>query len=208
MNYLAHFHLADAVASTTGYNGQALLIGGLLGDFVKGPLKGALPLDWEVGIRLHRRIDALTDAHPLTRQCLDDLPPAYRRYGGIMLDLCFDHCLSRQWSAFHRAPLAHFNRRAYDQVLAQADRFPRAASRQIGVLAQHDVLSGMADWARIEAMLGRIGQRIVRANPLAECGPVLARQLPVIEARFLELYPQLLANLTRDFATLADSPGH
>mgnify|MGYP003629303282 FL=1 len=68
MNYLAHFHLAQQLASRCGLDErdamqQGLLIGGLLGDFVKGPLRGNYPATWEVGIRLHRRIDALTDSH-------------------------------------------------------------------------------------------------------------------------------------------------
>lgn len=206
MNYLAHFHLADAVARRSGFDDQGLLIGGLLGDFVKGPLRGAHPHPWEVGIRLHRRIDALTDTHPLTRQCLEDLPKEYRRYGGIMLDLCFDHCLSTQWPRLHPDPLPAFNQRTYRQVLDHAADFPRAASRQMQILADYDVLSGMSDWQRIEAMLKRIGQRIVRANPLANCGPTLARQMPTIEARFLELYPQLIEELCDGFEALTESP--
>ena len=55
MNYLAHFHLAARLASERGEEGDGLLIGALLGDYVKGPLRGDYPDDWEEGIRLHRR---------------------------------------------------------------------------------------------------------------------------------------------------------
>lgn len=205
MNYLAHFHLAATIAPQSPYSQRALLVGGLLGDFIKGPLKGEWPDDWEAGIRLHRRIDALTDHHPLSRQCLDLLPREYRRYGGIMLDLCFDHCLSQHWSRYHAEPLLEFNRRAYNKVLAEQHRYPKAAARQISILAQYDVLSGMGDWQRIVAMLERIGQRLKRENPLAKCGDVLAAHLPEIDQRFHCLYPELLQQLQNEFSTPAPS---
>lgn len=199
MNYLAHFHLADAVATATNQPAEALLIGGLLGDFVKGPLRGELPTDWETGIRLHRRIDALTDRHPLSQDCLGLLPTDYRRYGGIMLDLCFDYCLSRHWQRFHAASLSDFTAASYRQLLNQRQAYPRAAARQIQALARYDVLANMQDWQQLTAMLARIGQRLRRDNPLAECTPVLQAQLPEIEARFLQLYPALLSQLQEEF---------
>ena len=56
MNYLAHLHL--------GGPAPAQLLGSLYGDFVKGPLAGRYAADIEAAIRLHRRIDVFTDAHP------------------------------------------------------------------------------------------------------------------------------------------------
>jgi hypothetical protein len=60
MNYLAHLHLGGAQ--------PAQLLGSLYGDFVKGPLEGRFPEPVEAAIRLHRRIDAYTDAHPLVQR--------------------------------------------------------------------------------------------------------------------------------------------
>lgn len=199
MNYLAHFHLAQQLASHSGLDRQGLLIGGLLGDFVKGPLRGDYPAAWEVGIRLHRRIDALTDSHPRVTECLDALPTNFRRYGGIMLDVCFDHCLSLRWDELHPSPLAHFTQDCYQHILQNKDQYPRAAARQIGFLADYDVLSKMGDWDNIEGMLARIAKRIPRESPLSYCGPELARQLPYIEQQFLALYPALQEQLYTEF---------
>ena len=79
MNFLAHFHLA--------WPDEGLITGGLEGDYIKGPLHGALPPQIERGIRLHRAIDAYTDGHPLIQQLRRDLPPGLRRYAGILIDL-------------------------------------------------------------------------------------------------------------------------
>lgn len=61
MNYLAHLHLG-------GQKPQQLL-GSLYGDFVKGTLSGNFSAQTAEAIRLHRRIDAFTDSHPLNGIC-------------------------------------------------------------------------------------------------------------------------------------------
>ncbi|MFT7404141.1 ACP phosphodiesterase [Zhongshania sp.] len=203
MNYLAHFHLAHQLASRTGLDQQGLLIGGLLGDFVKGPLQGNYPAAWEIGIRLHRRIDALTDSHALVSNCLAILPTDYRRYGGIMLDVCFDHCLSLRWNELHASPIKSFTQDCYQHVLLNKGDYPRAAARQIHFLAEYDVLSKMDSWDNIEAMLARIAKRIPRENPLSYCGAELALRLPFIEQQFLSLYPALQEQLFEEFSSVS-----
>ncbi|MGJ8685873.1 MAG: ACP phosphodiesterase [Spongiibacteraceae bacterium] len=200
MNYLAHFQIAHSLAPNSEPAETAgLLIGALLGDFIKGPLKGDLPQHWETGIRLHRRIDALTDSHQLVSDCLGLLPPHYRRFGGIMLDVCFDHILSEHWASYHSEPLSEFNQRCYQTVLQEKTHYPAAAQRQIRILAEHDVLGQMSDWRVIERMLSRIGDRFKVATPLGECGPTLAANLPAIQKCFIALYPQLHQQLAHEF---------
>jgi acyl carrier protein phosphodiesterase len=199
VNYLAHFLLAHEVSEHCKLDAHGLLVGGLLGDFVKGPLRGDYPSTWETGIRLHRRIDALTDSHPLVGECLASLPSDYRRFGGIMLDVCFDHCLSVNWQDFNHQALPSFTAQRYQSLLASSQNYPNAAKRQIHFLAEYDVLSKMGNWRNIEAMLGRIGQRVKRDNPLKHCGPELARLLPLINQQFTALYPTLSAQLCDEF---------
>lgn len=196
MNYLAHFHLAACARQTP--DPQGLLVGALLGDFVKGPLRGDWPADWERGIALHRRIDALTDSHPEVRSLLQVLPPDYRRYGGIMLDVCFDYCLARHWRNFHGAALPDFAQQVYGVLGMHESAMPLPAAKQARRLAQYDVLLAMGQWHTVENMLALIGQRLKRSNPLADCAPMLQERLPDIEAHFLRLYPQLTELLDND----------
>lgn len=200
MNYLAHFHLAEQLAELSDCNKPGLLIGALLGDYVKGPLKAQQPAEWERGIWLHRRIDAVTDQHPLVQDCLASLPREYRRFGGIMLDVAFDHCLARRWCDFDPRPLSQFSQHCYATVQAQQQHFPQAAQRQIAVLAKHDVLSMMVEWSPVEKMLAGIGRRLRVDNPLHRCGPDLLVQMDKIETRFQALYPQLLHQLSQELS--------
>lgn len=196
MNYLAHFHLASC--ARPGDNAEGLIVGALLGDFVKGPLRGAWPGDWEQGIALHRRIDALTDSHPEVSALLETLPRDYRRYGGIMFDVCFDYCLAQHWRNFHRTSLPDFAQQIYAVLNQYGDALPPAARKQAHRLQQYDVLVAMGQWHTVDNMLGRIGQRLTRANPLDESAALLQNHLGNIETHFLRLYPQLIELLTGD----------
>jgi acyl carrier protein phosphodiesterase len=196
VNYLAHFHLASCAQRGDDDNG--LIIGALLGDFIKGPLKNEWPGGWERGIAMHRRIDALTDSHPEVSALLTGLPGNYRRYGGIMFDVCFDYCLVQHWGNFHPEPLPDFAQQIYAALGQNDAEFPAAARKQAQRLARYNVLVNMGNWQTVENMLTRIGQRLKRDNPLASSAPVLQDQLVDIEAHFLRLYPQLLDLLTND----------
>ena len=62
MNYLAHLLLADDEPES--------IIGGMLGDFVRGREAGRYSDGIRAGIRLHVRIDSFTDDHAM-RACMN-----------------------------------------------------------------------------------------------------------------------------------------
>ena len=99
MNYLAHLYLAK--------DSTELMIGGILGDFVKGTLKDQYPNEIKQGIELHRKIDTYTDSHVMTRASRRLYSPERRRFAGIIVDLCYDHFLYRHWSTFSDTALEH-----------------------------------------------------------------------------------------------------
>ena len=120
MNYLAHFHLS--------HGDDDLIVGALLGDFVKGPLKGERDRRIEQGILLHRKIDAFTDSHLALRETHQQFDPRYRRFAGIMTDVAFDFFLNQHWQRFHHQPLDQFCQHVY-QLLSSADQLTPAAKK-------------------------------------------------------------------------------
>ena len=105
MNFLAHFHLA--------WPDEHLVLGGLEGDFHKGNLPGALPAALLKGVTLHRAIDAYTDNHAQVKALRENFPSGLRRFAGILIDLGFDHFLTRHWDSYSAIPLADFNADIY-----------------------------------------------------------------------------------------------
>ena len=103
MNFLAHTVLAGA--------DEADRIGGLLGDFIKGPLPAGLPPALASGVALHRAIDGFVDRHPAFLASRARVSPLRRRVAGVLVDLFYDttrseerrvgkECRSR-WSPYH-----------------------------------------------------------------------------------------------------------
>ncbi len=86
MNYLAHIFLS-------GSDSQ-LQIGNFIGDFVKGNKLNEYPVGIRKGIALHRKIDSFTDSHPVARETVAFLRPAFGRYSGIIADMYFDYFLA------------------------------------------------------------------------------------------------------------------
>lgn len=189
MNYLAHFHLAQ--------RRDAWIVGGLLGEYVKGPLRGEWPAGWEQGMLLHRRIDAFSDQHESRLRFAEAVPAEYRRYAGIVFDICCDHLLSLHWERFEREPLPAFAARVYDLLERHEGQLTPPAARMARRLIEYDVLCIYDDWNTVSGSLERIGERLSRDNPLGRAGIELRAWLPLAEQLFLELYPALLEQVQR-----------
>jgi len=183
MNYLAHFHLA--------WPDEGLVAGGLEGDYYKGPLRGELPAAIERGVRLHRAIDAYTDNHPQIRQLRRDFPPSLRRYAGILIDLSFDHYLSRHWSDFSDIPLPAFNDEVYRTLQSNAEHLSEGSRRMLRRLVDYDILGLYHDWETVPASAARIGERFKRHNPFTDLERELAPARDRLEQAFLAFYPDL-----------------
>lgn len=185
MNHLAHLVLAGPQ--------EGLRLGAFLGDHIKGRLAlERLPADWADGVRLHRRIDSLSDQHPVVRDLSRRFPPHWRRYGPVVLDVLFDHMLTRYWTRFGPEPLA--------RLAVDVDAL---LARHAGELPER--LNRFAAWARAEALWQRYGERAMldrifsglarrhkRISPLASGLEILDAWEAEIEAGFLEMFPDLL----------------
>lgn len=208
MNHLAHFALVlpDPIAGDGGEAREGRIVGALLGDFVKGPLRGEWPPAWEAGIRLHRRIDALSDSHPQRLAAARLLPPHYRRYAAILLDVYGDHLLSRHWPRLRRGPLPAFTADIYAVLARHLPQLPPPAAQMAQRLIEHDLLNRYGDTALIAAMLEHIGGRLSRSNPLPQAGLELAPLLPQLEPAFLAFYPALAAQIGEQVAPAPPAP--
>src|SRR4030065_2169816 len=122
MNYLAHAFLSRS--------SPELLIGGLLGDFVKGRehLKQYSPAVC-VGSRLHRAIDRYTDAHAIVRASCALISPTRRRFAAILVDVFYDHFLARHWQRYADLTLEAFTHQVYATLLPHMASYPERLQR-------------------------------------------------------------------------------
>ena len=185
MNHLAHFMLAPGDDA-----GRA---GTLLGDFIRGADLSAWPADVEHAIRLHRRIDAFTDTHPVLIEARGALPTNLRRYAGILMDVYFDHLLIAQWEEWATAPLSHFTEEVHDALARLAPTLPPPADRVAGGMAAHKGLMASATHEGMARILARIGNRLSRPVALDQALPALADAHATLDDAFRRFFPALQA---------------
>lgn len=178
MNFLAHAFLAGA--------DPADRLGGLMGDFVKGPLPAGLPADIAAGVRLHRQIDVFAESHPAFRRSRARVSAPRRRVAGIMVDMFYDHFLARDWELFAPQPLEAFSAEMYALLAAHAAILPPRLAQILPRMRADDWLASYRAPEIIELALDRMASRLRRANPLGGSGAELCLDYAGYEADFRE----------------------
>src|SRR5688572_426656 len=100
MNWLAHLLLSEPTPE--------FRIGNLLPDLLPASELQTLSPIFRRGVECHRRIDAFTDTHPVFRRSVARLVPPHRRFGGVLIDLFYDHFLATNWRQYSPIPLDEF----------------------------------------------------------------------------------------------------
>lgn len=181
MNYLAHALLAG--------DHPADRIGGVIGDFVKGPLDplpAGLGPGLAAGVMLHRRIDSFADTHPAFLRSRGRVSAARRRVAGVMVDMFYDHFLARHWAQFSEQALGDFTADTYRMIAAHPEPLPPSFGPVFERMRAHDWLANYRDVAVVALALDRMAEfRLRRPNPLATYAG--------LEADFLDFLPDARA---------------
>jgi len=159
LNFLAHALLAGET--------PALVVGGVIGDWIKGPLPGALPDDLARGVALHRAIDSFAESQPAFRRSRARVSVNRRRYAGVLVDVFYDHLLARYWSTIHHQPLDQFCGAVYRSINARLNDLPAASHPGLTLMAQEDWLASYARIEGIADVLARMSRHSRQPNPLA-----------------------------------------
>ena len=187
MNFLAHLVLAEP----TGPG----MIGNLLPDFVKPRLAGPLHPEVAAGVARHRRVDAFTDTHPVFARSRARLRDRHGRYAGILVDVLYDHVLSRTWSDHHHQPRGTFIATAYRLMLENQALMPPPMPTIVRAMAAEDWLGAYHTPAGLEVILRRMSRRFAerfgRAVALERVMDDLPEVYDPLAADFAVFFPEL-----------------
>src|SRR5215470_16904307 len=130
VNFLAHAYLARGT--------DRAILGGVMGDFVKGPLEGRYDAELTRALSLHRRIDSYTDAHDVVRRSRRRVSPDRRRFAGILVDMFYDHFLARLWEEYCDIPLEQFTAHVYAVLREHRALLPERLQQVAARMADSD----------------------------------------------------------------------
>ncbi|MDE2118011.1 MAG: DUF479 domain-containing protein [Betaproteobacteria bacterium] len=159
MNFLAHALLAG--------DAPPLIVGGVIGDWIKGPLPGVLPDDLAKGVALHRAIDSFAESHPAFRRSRSRISADRRRYAGVLVDVFYDHLLARNWAVVHHRPLDEYCEAVYRLINDRLKELPISSHPALTLMAREDWLTSYAQVEGIADVLARMSRRARQPNPLA-----------------------------------------
>jgi acyl carrier protein phosphodiesterase len=185
LNYLSHLFFSDDT--------EDALLGSLLGDFVKGSTAGRFSAAISDAILLHRKIDSFSDAHRITRESRNRISPSRRRFAGIIVDVCYDHFLSRHWGDFSRIDPANFVERVYAVLMKNSAFLPDRLSRVLPRMISENWLGSYVHLKGVGEALDRIAGRLSRGDAFRGSIIEIESNYRALEGDFLSFFPELAA---------------
>lgn len=187
MNWLAHLYLSEP--------NPAFRIGNLLPDMVSASALSGLSHEFLRGVKQHRQIDAFTDTHPVVRRSISRVNPDFRRFGGILIDVFYDHFLARDWQSFSPMPLQAFAAEIYDSFDRYRAEIPPEAQVHLEHMRERNWLYAYREIDGVRAALDRLGLRLRRPVPLGNAISVLRDNYDELDADFSAFFPELISHL-------------
>jgi acyl carrier protein phosphodiesterase len=184
MNYLAHLLLA-------GSDDDAIL-GSLLGDFVRGRTEGRFNPAVSSAIRLHRRIDSFADAHEISRRSRSRVSPLRRRFAGVIVDMAYDHFLSRHWRRFDSTELPVFVDRVHAVLSLACPQLPERMRRVVPRMISENWLGNYIHLEKVGQALDRIAGRLTRGEPFRHAVTEIETHYEALEKDFLQFFPEMV----------------
>jgi len=168
-------------------------VGSLLPDLLPSAELRAMPPPFQEGIARHRQIDAFTDSHPAFKRSVARLQPPYRRYGGVLMDIFYDHLLTRRWSEYSNVDLQTFLTDAYGAFDECRDHIPSNAYVVLRRMRAGNWLGSYGEIEGVRITLQRMSQRLRKPFDLAGGTVELQRNYDALHQDFADFFPQAMA---------------
>ncbi|HEX4888025.1 MAG TPA: acyl carrier protein phosphodiesterase [Luteibaculaceae bacterium] len=183
MNYLAHAYLSGT--------DEQVLIGNFIADGLPGSRIDHLPKGVQLGVKLHRFIDSYTDQHPVNESIKRALHPIAGKWAGVVVDICYDHILAKNWADHHHLDLAVFVERTYTTVGGFESHFPERLAYMFSYMRSQNWLLHYAEPEGVLQSLGGLSRRISSRPPLREAGEWLLGENQLVSESFSAFFPDL-----------------
>jgi acyl carrier protein phosphodiesterase len=184
MNFLAHIYLSG--------NDQKLMVGNFIADFVKG--RNALAQFEPAivrGIELHRAIDEFTDRHPIVSESKNRLRPKYRHYSGVIVDVFYDHFLSKNWNSYHTELLPDFADNVYNTIQSFDPILPRDVKYMLPYMIKGNWLVNYSKLEGIHRALSGMARRTPYESKMEHAVADLELNYVEFETEFKNFFPEL-----------------
>ncbi len=150
MNFLAHLYLSG--------EDKDLMIGNFIADWVKGKAYLSYRPGIQHGILLHRKIDELTDNHQITKELGQLFKTGFQKYSGIVIDIFYDHFLSKNWNNYSDISLKNFIKKCHNLLLKNIMILPSKVQSILPIMITKNRLLSYSKIEGLKDALERMAQ--------------------------------------------------
>lgn len=170
-----------------------ILVGNLMGDFVKGRLDDRFPPGIRRGIEIHRKIDAFAAGNDSFLRSKRRIDPIYGHFRAVMVDLFYDHFLARHWDAYSPVSLESFVDDTYRTLLRYETHLPSRLLEVLPRMFSRHWLLAYRETAGIDTALRRMSERLRKPGRLAEGSAELEEKSEALCVDFRLFLPEVAA---------------
>jgi acyl carrier protein phosphodiesterase len=189
MNWLAHIFLSD--------NHIDYQIGNLLADFLKGRAWAGSSPQFNAGLKMHLAIDRFTDNHPCIMTSKSRLGQT-GRLKGVVIDITYDHLLSRNWHRYSNIPRDQFIDTFHKRSQAVLTEYPANARAFLTRLVESRYLTDYNTLDGLEKAFcrtdGRLSTRVLARESTLSYFTMIKQEIRRIEEDFLRFMPDLISH--------------
>jgi acyl carrier protein phosphodiesterase len=189
MNYLAHAYL-------NGRRTNEVLMGNLMGDYIKGKQYQNFSLPIQEGILLHRAIDTFTDAHPIVSKTKSFFRADYGLFSGPIVDVLFDYYIANDKAIFASdMQLQQLIKNVYTTINDYPILMPEKMQYMTGYMIKYDWLYHYQFVEGINKSWLGMSKRYERMNDAQNAIKIFATNKEL----FGEFYKELMGDLKSEF---------
>jgi len=185
MNYLAHALLAGEDPN--------FLLGNIAADLFKGNAHRMLPESVSLGVLHHRELDRFTDSHPSFLRCLPALYPRHGKYAAVVLDVLFDHLLSRHFGRFCPYGLEPFGHSTHARLSTVTFLLPEGVRQTLDAMIAGNWLLQYGHPQGLSYCFRRLARRAAVPEKLTDWAATLEEHGNLLEESFLHLFSEVYA---------------
>ncbi|MGB4654763.1 MAG: ACP phosphodiesterase [Bacteroidales bacterium] len=197
MNYLAHIYLSDLVSSDNEF-----LVGNFIADCVKGRQINNYSDNIKEGIIMHRAIDQYTDNSDEVKNCKLKLRPNFKKFSAVVVDLYFDHFLSKNWSMYSDADISEFVNEKLLIISEYIDIIPKKSALMLNYLIRYKRLVTYSKFEGLDASLTDMAIRIKYRSNMENATEFLKANYNYFETEFFRFFPELISFVNNYKSTL------
>ncbi len=185
MNYLAHLFLSC--------ENEEHIVGNFIADSIRHNDLVNFDPHIQAGIALHKHIDTFTDTHPIVKQSTKRLHKKHGKYSPIIIDIWYDHLLTRHWDKYTSESLRDFANRMYKMLHKHLDIMPKKMQQNLPIMTEEDWLMRYQSVQGMRDTFSRFKHRLSRPELLQGVIENLLDLDAELDQDFQEFFPELSA---------------